>query len=1109
RLEELAREVEGRGGGGSAPIPRVEGEGPWPLSFAQERLWFLERLDPGRPHYNLGSTVRLSGRLDARALERALDVLVRRHDALRTAFPMHGDAPAQEVLPPDLFRVEVEDLTSLPGGAREEEARRRAGEELRRPYDLARGPLFRARLFRLGDELHLLTLAMHHAVSDGWSMEVVFREVGTLYRALLRGEEPRLPALPVRYADYAAWQREVLRGGALEGEIAYWNERLRGAPAALDLPTDQPRPATQSFRGGIHSSPLPPRLALALRPVGRESGSTLFMTLLSAFDVLLARWSGQDDVVVGTAVAGRTRPEVQDVVGLFVNTLALRTEVHGHITFRELLRRVRDGAVQAFAHQELPFDRLVEELKVPRDPGRNPVYQVVLTLQDARGGGLRLDGVECAALPPARSHALFDLALTVREGGEGLEAVWDYAADLFDTATLERMADCYRTLLDAVAADPERPVADLPLLGEAERRRILAEWSTAPAGGAEERPVCERIAEQARRAPDAVALRFRDESLTYAELERRTDRLARHLRGRGVGRETVVGIYLDGAIDQVVSALAVHRAGGAFLPLDPGYPRDRLRYMLEDSGARVLLARAGQGCDLAAPGAGVVRLEDAEAGDATGGSTPPGDGPGPQDLAYIIYTSGSTGRPKGVQVEQRNLTHTLAAALSATGIVPGDEVHGLGSFSFDMWFLETFLPLAAGATVRLVPRERVLEVDRLTEDLRDATVVHAVPALMRQVVDRAHRSGSGPLTRLRRVFVGGDAVPPELLADMRAAFPRAGISVLYGPTEATVICASHAATGDEGARRMLGRPLAGVSLHVLDGAGHLVPAGVPGEVYVGGPGVARGYLNRPELTAERFLPDPFAAIPGARLYRTGDRARWRADGSLEFLGRVDHQVKVRGYRVELGEVESVLAEHLGVLEAVVLALEGVGGDRVLRACIVPAGEAPSTTELRTFLRERLPEAMIPAEYLTLAALPLSPTGKVDRQALAGLQAERADAGRPYAPPRTAVEAAVAGIWKEVLGAERVGIHDNFFELGGHSILLVRVAARIQETFRTEIPIRPFFEAPTVAALSAFLVEREARPGQTEKIAVVFNRISSMSAQEVTRALQGSTSAGSG
>ncbi len=1108
-LEGLAERVEAelRGGAPCAPpiAPAASG-GSAPLSFAQERLWFLDRMDPGRPLYNFGPAVRLSGALDVGALERALDALVRRHPALRTAFPMHGDAPVQAVAPEEAFRLEVEDAALHEGEAREDGARRLAGEELRRPFDLARGPLFRARLFRLGADDHVLTLAMHHAVTDAWSMEVVFRELGEAYGAFRRGGEPGLPALPVSYADYAAWQREALRSGALDGEIAYWTGRLEGAPAALELPSDRPRPAAQSFRGGIHSHPVPPALAGALRAAGRRSGATPFMVLLAGLDVLLSRWSGQDDVVVGTPVAGRTRAEVHGVVGFFVNTLALRTDLGGDPTFRELLGAVRDGALGAYAHQDLPFDRLVEELRVPRDPGRSPVFQVMFTLQDARGGEPRLDGVECTTLPPARRHALFDLALTVRESGSGMEAVWDFAADLFDAATVERMAGCYLTLLEAAAADPDRPVSGLPLLADAERGRILLGWSRAAAGVAETRPVHELVAEQARRAPGAVALRSGDEALGYAELERRANRLARRLRGAGVGPESVVGVYLDRGIDQVVSVLAVHRAGGAYLPLDPGYPRDRLAFMLADSGARVLLTHSRRSGELAVPGAATVCLDGGEAVDAAADSTPLPGGAGPLELAYLIYTSGSTGRPKGVQVEQRSLTHTLAGNLAALGIGPGDEVHALASFAFDIWLFETLLPLAAGATVRLVPAERVPEVDRLAGELREATVLHAVPALMRPLVDRVRRGGAGPLGGMRRVFVGGDAVPPELLAEMREAFPSAEIAVLYGPTEAAIVCSRHVVTGGEGERRVLGRPLAGVSLHVLDARGHPVPAGVPGELYVGGPGVARGYHGRPGLTAERFLPDPFSTLPGARLCRTGDRARWLADGTLEFLGRTDQQVKVRGFRVEPGEIESTLAGHPGVRQAVVLALDGAGGDRRLRACIVPEGEAPGVAELRAFLRERLPDHMVPAEYVALGAFPLTPTGKVDRRALAALDAERGDAGRPSVPPRSAVETAVAGIWAEMLGVERVGVHDNFFELGGHSILLARTTARIQEAFRTELPIRRFFEAPTVAELSVLLVELEPRPGQAEKIAVLFNRIRGMSTEEVARALHGSAPA---
>ena len=1005
RIEALLRS----GAGPQAPpIERVPRGGPLPASFAQQRLWLVDRLEPGSPAYNVPFALRLRGGLDTAALRAALGGLVRRHESLRTTFAERGGAPVQVVHPAAGVAVPAVDLRGLVPTAREREAGRLAREEALRPFDLARGPLLRATLLRLGDEDHVLCLDVHHVVSDGWSMEVLVREVSALYGAFSRGGEPaaRLPELPVQYADYAVWQRAWLSGGALEAQIGYWRERLAGAPPLLELPADRPRAPGQSPLAGSHRFSLPPELSGRLRELSRRQGATLFMTLLAGWQALLSRYSGQDDVVVGSPIAGRNRRETEGLIGFFVNMLALRADLAGDPTWTELIGRARETALGAYAHQDLPFERLVEELGVERSLTRSPVFQVVFALNRAGGEGERLRLGDLAVDWFDRGGgavAKFDLDLVLTDTGEGLGGVLLYRDALFEAATAERMAAHLATVLEAMADEPRGRLSGLSLLRGAERARVLEAWSTCamehPAGC-----VHELFAARAERTPGAAAVLHGGESVTYSELERRSNQLARALRRRGVGPEVRVGIFLEHGPDQVVALLAALKAGGAYVPLDPAYPAERLAYLIADARVSVLLTRDGLRERLAASGSGAgpatVCLDGGwgeaarESAEAPAVEVPPGS------LAYVIYTSGSTGRPKGVQVSHGSLARSTAARFARYA----EPVRGfllLSSVSFDSSVAGIFWTLCSGGTLHLPGADALRDPARLVETAARERVSHVlcVPSLYAALLAEVERRpGWSPSVAI----VAGEECPRDLVERHRRLLPGTALYNEYGPTEATVWCTVHACRDDDAARRVpIGRPVPGTRVYVLDGAGEAVPAGVAGEVHVGGGGVARGYLGRAAPTAERFVPDPFSPEPGARLYRTGDRARWRADGELEFLGRLDEQVKIRGFRIEPGEIEAALLGHAGVREAVVVAREDAPGGGRLVAYVVPEeGAEPSAAELRARLRSRLPEHMVPSAFVVLERLPLE-RQRQDRPARAARAGagDGRDAWRPAPPPR--------------------------------------------------------------------------------------------------------------
>ncbi|MCA1615651.1 MAG: amino acid adenylation domain-containing protein [Acidobacteria bacterium] len=1064
----LARKARAGGSAAESAITRRRDAGPAPLSYAQQRLWFLSQMEADSATYNLPVAYELLGRLDVPTLERSLNEIVRRHEALRTTFTIQGGEPVQVVAPTLALGLPVVDLTHLSGEDQWEGLRRRANEYARRPFDLERGPLVRAALLRLSDETHYLLVLMHHIVGDAWSMGIIMSELSALYRAFRAGEPSPLAELPIQYADFAVWQRESLAADATRRQLDYWKQKLAGAPPVLQLPTDHPRPSAPTDRGSSQFLLLPEGLSRAVKGLSQREGVTLFMTLLAAFDVLLYRYTGQLDISVGSPLAGRSRPEAEPLVGLFINPVALRADLSGNPSFRQLLGRVREVMLEAHANQDVPFEKLVAELQPERSAGHTPLFQVLFILQNAPMEESAASAdlvVSLGKLDVDIGASKFDLTLSVEETADGrLLSYWDYKTDLFEHATITRMFGHLRELLEAVVADPDRRLSEIAILGEGERRRLLAETNATAAPFHDAACAHELFEAQAARTPDAAALFHGDARVSYRELNARANRLARHLRRLGVAPGVTVGLHMERSAEMIVALLAVMKAGGAYVPLDPAYPAERLRFMLEDSGARMLLTERRLAGSLPARD-GVVCLDaelqavEAESGENLAAAATP------SDLAYVIYTSGSTGEPKGVMIEHRGLCNLAEALARDFGIGPASRVLQFAAFSFDASVLEVFTALTTGAALVLAPQTSLLPGPALIELLRDHSVTNVIlpPTALAAMPD-------AELPALRTLVVGGEECPAEVAR--RWAVGRRFLNA-YGPTEITVCC-TVAACDEPAGRLPVGLPIQNAEIYVLDDDGQPVPVGVPGELHVGGVGLARGYLNRPGLTAEKFVPHPFSREPGSRLYKTGDLARFRPDGQLELLGRRDRQVKVRGFRIEPGEVEAALVTHPDVREAAVVTREEPPGRKRLVAYTVPAGgRAPEADALRRHLKERLPEYMLPSAFVSLDALPLMPNGKVDRKRLPAPDGARPELGQGYVAPRTDLEKMLAEMWQAVLRVSEVGVHDNFFDLGGDSIHAAIFINGLQKRLGVVIYVVALFDAPTVAALAAHLEERHA------------------------------------
>jgi amino acid adenylation domain-containing protein len=1038
---------------------------PAPLTFAQQRLWFLAQLQPDSTAYNMNLAVRLTGPLDLAALEQSLNEVVRRHEALRTSFSASDGKPVQVIAPQLHVTLRVVDNTTIAEDFQDAEIECRAIEQAQQPFDLSEAPLFRLSLVRFGEEDHVVLFTIHHIISDIWSLSLLTLEMAKLYEAFRQNNSSPLPPLPIQYADFAIWQRDQLQGDLLQAELDYWRQQLAGAPFVLDLPTDRPRLAVPNLRGATESFRLDESLTEALIHLSQRENVTLFMTLLAAFQVLLYRYTRQDDILVGTPIAGRDRIEIEKLIGFFADTIVLRMRISDDLTFRDVLGRVREVALGAYSHQDLPFEKLVEALQPERDLSRNPIFQVLFALHNTPVESLQLPGLVWTPLKLNIPKTRFDLALDLTETASGIAGTCQYNADLFDATTINGLLSHYRTLLESIAVNPEERVSYLQLLTSSERRRLLLEWNEAPRGHSNDLRLHELFEKQAAHNPNATAVVYENVRLTYAELNRQANQLAHYLRANGLGPDVLVGVSIERGIEMMIALLGILKAGGAYVPLDPAYPKDRLDFMVRDAGVTLLLTMTQlrrllpdevKTICLDADWTEVAR-ESEENLQVQMSS---------MNLAYMIYTSGSTGRPKGVQVEHESVVSLFAATQPLFDFGVNDVWTVSHSYAFDFSVWEIWGCLVHGGRLIIVP----LHVNQSPESFREllrverVTILNQTPSAMRQLLP-----GDVADLSLRLIICGGEALPREVatqLADW-------GVPAwnFYGPTEASVWAAINEITtaGDGVGPVAIGRPLANTQVYVLDSNLELLPVNVPGELYIGGERVARGYYQRSELTAERFVPDAYSGAVGGRLYRTGDRVRYGTAGQLEFLGRVDEQVKVRGYRIELGEIESVLAEADGVQQAVAVVRESE--QRLVAYVVMENGAAAKP--LRDHLSQKLPEYMIPSPIVVLPELPLTANGKVDRRALPNPGSVRSELTPKYLTPQGTIQELLASRWSHLLRVERVGMHDNFFELGGHSLLATQVVSWIRNAFSVEVPLRSLFEHPTVAGL-AEIIESEMR-----------------------------------
>jgi amino acid adenylation domain-containing protein len=1043
------------------PITRVPRTSRLPLSFAQERLWFLDQLEPGNTAYNICRAAQLRGTLDSDVLEASLNEIIRRHEVLRTSFEINDGQPVQVVAPDAMLKLSISDLSKIAEVDRDHEIEHFVTEEARRPFDLTQAPLLRAKLLRLGDADHVFILATHHIVSDAWSMGILTREMWSLYEACANDRPQPLQALGIQYADFAVWQRSWLQGEVLESQLAYWKKQLDDF-SILNLPSDRPRPPRQSFYGARQSITVPQRLTAAINELSHGEGVTPFMTLLAAFQVLLYRYSGQEDVIVGSPIANRGATEFESLIGFFVNTLVLRADLSGNPTFKEALARGRETCLSTYAHQDLPFEKLVEELKPERDTSRNPIFQVMFGLQNATRpfSGIPSLRIEPIEILPERS--IFDLSLFLREREGSYIGYIEYSTDLFDASTIDRMTGHFHTLLEGIVADPERRISELPILTDAERHQLLVEWDDTAADYPEDKCIHELFEEQVEKTPDAIAVTHDGRELTYRDLNTRANQVAHYLRGLGIGPEKLVGTCVERSLEMVVALLGILKAGGAYLPIDPAYPAERLDFIISDAQCSVLLTHkkcleSGRWSVIGHQPSYACIDRDWEAMERES-TQKPETNVNSNNLAYVIYTSGSTGKPKGVLIEHRNTVSLLHWARS---LFSSEELSGVLACTpicFDLSVFELFVPLAFGGTVILV--ENVLHLPNLRERGK-ITLINTVPSAMTELL----RINGLPET-IRTVNLAGEPLRSDLVRQLYSYGAVNKVYDLYGPSETTTYSTFTLRRANR--RATIGRPIAHTQIYILNGDLHPVPVGITGEIVIGGAGVARGYLNRPELTAEKFIPNPFREGRDDRLYRTGDIGCYLPDGNIEFLGRLDNQVKIRGYRIELGEIEAVMNQHPAVEQSVIVAHDRESSqESQLVAYFVPKqGATPSVSELCSFLQKTLPKYMIPSVFIPMTKLAITPNGKIDRKALPAANSERPLLNQGFVKPQTEIHELVAQIWRDVLKLDKIGIHDNFFELGGHSLLAIQIISRVREAFDKDVPLSAIFEAPTVGGLAA-------------------------------------------
>ncbi|WP_442949189.1 amino acid adenylation domain-containing protein [Nostoc sp.] len=1107
----------------AANIERISRSQNLPLSFAQQRLWFLAKLEPNSPFYNIPAAVRLQGQLNQEALQQSFNEILRRHEGLRTNFHTIEGQPVAVISSATPLPLPLVDISELPSSQQQASVRQLAYFEAQQPFDLNSDFLLRVKLLRLGEQEYIVLLTMHHIASDGWSIGVLVREIAKLYQAFCDEQPLALAELPIQYVDFAAWQRQWLQGKVLQSQISYWLKHLEGAPTLLELPTDHPRPATQTFQGATYSFELSVELSVALKKLSQHEGVTLFMTLLAAFQTLLWRYTGQEDIVVGSPIANRNRADIEGLIGFFVNTLVLRTKMGGNPTFRELLTRVRELALGAYAHQDLPFEQLVEELQPPRDLSYTPLFQVMFVLQNAPMSALELPGLTFSPLASKSSTAKFDLTLDITERVQGLVGTLEYNTDLFESSTICRMVGHLQMLLSGIVANPQQRLSELSMLTQPEKT-LLVEWNDTSVEYPQHQCIHQLFEIQVERSPDAIAIVFEDQQLTYQQLNQRANKLAYYLRSLGVSPEVLVGICVERSLDMAIAILATLKAGGVYVPLDPSYPQERLALILEDAKPLVLLTQKQLVAQLPKHGAKVVCMDaDWEINDFSYAQENHSSSVTAKNLAYVIYTSGSTGTPKGVLITHQALVNHGIAAAKAYELQPEDRILQFASISFDVAAEELFPSWLSGSTVVIRPN-RVLAFAHFLQFLKQEklTVLNLPTAYWHEWVSNLAQTEAPLPVTLRLVIVGTEQTLPEKLAlweklvgdgqssagsDLYEKMPGGHLRIrwlnAYGPTEATIGVTIYEPASCQENQSVysvpIGRPIANTQVYLLDKHLNPTPSGVPGELYIGGVGIARGYLNRPELTAEKFIPNPFSEKSGTHLYKTGDLARYLSDGNIELLGRIDDQVKIRGFRIEPGEVESKLSQHAKVREALVVAWEDEQSDKHLVAYVSAHPEQTLTaTELRGFLQEKLPQYMVPSAFIVLSALPLLPNGKLDRRSLPAPETLRPELEVAYVMPQTEIEQAIATVWQISLNVEKIGIHDNFFELGGHSLLMVRVHTQLHEMFKIDLSLLDLFRYPTISSLAEFFNQAKNKTSSLNETHIQIEKISAGKSQQQKR-----------
>ncbi|MGZ4111142.1 MAG: amino acid adenylation domain-containing protein, partial [Tumebacillaceae bacterium] len=1043
------------------------------LSYSQQRLWFVFQLEPENPAYNISSDVRITGKADVEILERCFNEIIRRHEVLRTTFHNDNGVPVQQFHDDVKLTIPVIDLSDLPEAERKAEVDRLLTKEVTTPFDLTVAPLMRLTLLKLGENESVLSLSIHHIVSDGWSSGVFINEMAALYEAYTAGKPSPLPELAIQFADFAHWHRNWFVGDVAEEMTAYWKQQLSGELPVLNLPSDRPRPLGTSFGGAMYKFSISEEIKQKLAKLGHSEEATMFMILLTAYNIQLARYTGQEDLIVGSPIANRSRVELEPLIGFLANTLVFRTDLSGNPSFRELLGRVSKMALDAYAHQEMPFVKLVEEVSPDRTLGGSPLVQSFFVLQNAPMPEVHLTDLTLNLSAIESRTAKFDVSLYLVEEEQGLSAAFEYNTDLFDESTMARWAEHTVAMLEAVTQNPDIRLSELSLLGQDERQKVLVEWNDNAQEYRKDATIAQLFEEQAARTPDADAVVFGEERVTYAELNARAEQVAVYLRNRGVGPEVLVGIHVERSVEMVVGLLGILKAGGAYVPLDPAYPADRLGFILEDAQAKILLTQERLLGSLPEYQGEQICLDRDWAaieseGAASAGSSEHVKQASAENLAYLIYTSGSTGRPKGVAIEHRN---AVAMIEWAKGVYAPEQLAGVlaaTSICFDLSVYELFLTLSSGGKV--IVAENALSLPTLPA--RDeVTLINTVPSAITELL----RMEAIPVSA-RTINLAGEPLRRALVDQIYAIETVEKVYNLYGPSEDTTYSTYTLVSRDSEQPVTIGRPITNTQAYLLDHYGQPTPIGVPGELHLGGDGLARGYLNRDELTQEKFIANPFSNDPTARLYKTGDLVRYLPNGELEYMGRIDHQVKVRGFRIELGEIETVLNQHPHIRESVLLAREDANGLKNLVAYLVAEEgvEAPSVSDLRAFLGEKLPDYMVPSVFITLEQMPLTPNGKVDRRALPAPEELDVMRAVEYVAPRNEMEQTLAEICGDLLGLEKVGVYDNFFELGGHSLLATQLISRVRQAFGVEMPLRSLFKDPTVGTLAEVIAEQQAQ-----------------------------------